>query len=342
MKGFVCSVLAMIFGMTVACKLQSNHAEEKWGSKAIRKAAQANDLTPALKNLIDKSNKTDDEWSELAEAIAKGGTKGDAVIRIFAERINKNRLTIDSLVNKLKPNKITGYEQLETIRKKIANEFNELANNLADNVSLMERAFLNRKLTFEKRAEIFAKLHPSGDNHSTALKAFNSLHDESEQIPRMFLSYEALAASQGVSSDAYRLFAYETGKGLSGKTLVERQIKALFSLSGETTPLAKIEDTIGEMKKYQNSAGQEDFQDATSRQFVSEIKRTFLKPIKSIGGKGGLTDCCGQHLVETLREASKATSRNIKPVVTEDLSLTYRKMASEVVDELENISFILQ
>ena len=341
MKGLVCSVLTMIFGMTVACKLQSTHSEGKFGSKLARGASKGADDLTAVRKLINKSNKTKDEWNELAEAVKKGGAKGDAVVRSFAERINKNRLTINALVDKIKPNKIE-YEQLATIRRKIANEFNELADNLADNVSLMERVFpyTNMGFTFNKRAEIFAKLHPGGDNHSTALKAFNSLHDSSKQIS-MYPGYEVLATREGVRSDAYRLFSEPYERGLSGKTLVERQIKALFSPLGETHPLAKMENNIHGMKQHQHLKGQEDLQNATSRQYVSEIKLTFREPIKSIGGKDGLTNCCGQYLVETLREASIISSKSIR-FFASDTSPTFTGMADNIADELENIAYILQ
>lgn len=334
-------VLTIIFAATIACKPQGTHSEDKFGSKLVKGGTKGVDELTAVRKLVSKSNKTDDEWAELAGAVFKGGAKGDAVIKVFAERIGKNRLTIDALATQV--GKADSAIALTAVRKKIANEFNELADNLTDNVRLMEEAFGDTLSIFAKRAELFAKLHPGGDSYQIALKAFNNLHHQ-PPFSKMLKMDEGIATNVGVRSDAYQLLANHPSVGLSGKTLVERQIKALFTPIEETSLLKYMGDEIRKMVPHQHIKGQEGFYEATSKENVANIKNFFSRGIKSIGGRKGLQECCGQHLVDTLSDGALTSSKTLKALKERPATTNthFALMLDNIAEEMEDLHYLLQ
>lgn len=330
----------MILSMAIACKPQGTHSEEKFGSKLTRGATKGADELTAVRKLVSKSNKTDDEWVELAEAVVKGGAKGDAIIKGFASRINKNKLTVDALVTQA--GKINSDTALAAVKKKLANEFNELADNLTDNVHLMERVFMSPSIDFAKRAEIFAKLHPDGDSYQIALKAFNGMHSSAVPFNKMFKANTGVAINAGVRADAYLLFSEEIMPGLSGKTLTERQIKALFHPLENTASLSKTREIINRMQGHQYTKGQEETQKLTARTEIALINNYFSGNIKSLGGRKSLQECCGQHLVDTLKGEALQLSRILrKTYQTPNATHSFSQMVEDIADELENLHYIL-
>ena len=335
-------VITTFLAVTVACKPQGTHSEDKFSSKLTRGATQGADELTAIRKLVSKGNKSDAEWEELAEAVIKGGTKGDAVIASFATRINKNKLTVDALATK--KGKV-GASGLASVKKKIANEFNELADNLTDNVRLMETVFTvnyDHRL-FKQRAELFAKLHPGGDSYQIALKAFNNLHETNVPYNKILAMNEGVATNAGVTPSAYKLFSNELSVGLSGKTLAERQIKALFSPLEETSMLQHMQDAIRKMVPHQHLKGQEGFYAATAKENIANVKNFFSRNIKSISGRKGLQECCGQHLVETLSSGALTSSKNLKMLTTAPgTNVYFSQMVEQIAEELEDLHYLLQ
>lgn len=332
--------LTMTLALTIACKPQGTQSEGKFSSKLARKATKGADELTAVKKLVNKGNKTDDEWGELAEAVVKGGAKADAIIKGFASRINKNKLTIDALANQV--GKIDSDTALVGVRKKLANEFNELADNLTDNIRLMEHAFVSSSLSFAKRADIFAKLHPGGDSYQIALRAFNGMHDTGIPFKELLRINSGYATRAGVTPDAYRFISGFPEVGLAGKTLAERQIKALFNPLEDTSSLSKTRKIIDEMQSLQYTKGQEELQKVTAKTETALINNYFSGNIKSLGGRKSLQECCGQHLVDTLKGEALRLSRTLRRTYqSPNVTPSFSQMVEDIADELENLHYIL-
>ena len=250
-------------------------------------------------------------------------------------------MTIDALATQV--SKADSDIALTAVRKKIANEFNELADNLTDNVRLMEKAFGDTPMSsFAERAELFAKLHPGGDSYQIALKALNNLHS-SPPFSKILKMDVGIATNRGVRPDAHQIFDNHTSVGLSGRTLAERQIKALFTPLEGTSLLKYMGDEIRKMVPHQHIKGQEGFYTATSRENVANIKNFFTRQIKSIGGRKGLQECCGQHLVETLSEGALTSSRTLKMLKeAPDTNHYFAQMIDDIAEEMEDLHYLLQ
>lgn len=266
MRALVCSVLTMVFGATVACKLQSNHSEEKIVSKLVRGGSKGADDLTAVKKLLNKDNKTDEEWGELIEAVVKGGAKGDAVINELAGQLTTKTNSFHKLVDVLNEPAFKS----DKLFKKFSQEMESITKIMDNNVVFMHKVF--PKLSPVKRAELFAKLHPDVD--------YASLH----------YAYHAVKYNGG-----YELTIASLEK--SFQNLLDRQIGAFFiGDKGKASSLEELATILESMEMlWKNSDDYSAGSELTSKLIAeANLKAdSIAASIKSIGGRKGLRECCG-------------------------------------------------
>ena len=274
--------LTMILTLAIACKPQGTHSEEKFGSKLTRGATKGADELTAIKKLVNKGNKTDDEWGELAAAVIKGGAKGDAIINRFALLSQAEKNAIGKLLKSDTSNKL--------IRDKLADQLVIFGLRQEENIQLMRRVF-PQVGGITERADIFAKLHPGESFELLRSRVVVALTGD---IPKPFDNVSDVVNRMNEFIPKHKRSFLREMKG--------NQARVLFIDDSGVSQLTKLEENI-------NKAFRWEAQGVTAVNDSHILVDSIVLDLKKIGGRKGLQECCGEDIANEVAKTIWSLSR---------------------------------